>query len=164
MISPRDNSAQAENLTVFKATQAKSTDKVNRTKHMVPNREFRALASRMLTLRDNPQSHKTIGIASCSHNEGNTTLAGNLAVALNDAVEGQVLLIDCNEPKKTLLKRTRSPGWFELAFAKAQIDEVIQTTDSPKLSLISAGMDRSERLYLQSRSIGGRCPIAQGTL
>jgi Mrp family chromosome partitioning ATPase len=110
---------------------------VRHANHIQPNREFRALASRMLSLRENPEHHKTIGIASCSHNEGNTTLAGNLAVAINDAVDGEVLLVDCAEPKKS--SRMRSPGWFELVFGRGSLSELVQATDCPKLSVISSG-------------------------
>ena len=106
-----------------------------RTRHVLPNSHFRSVASRLLALREEG-AHKTIGIASCRENEGNSTVASNLAVAINNAVDGEVLLIDCVEP----YKRTLGPGWFDFVFGNADLQEVVRATETPKLSTISAGI------------------------
>ena len=106
-----------------------------RTRHVLPSRHFRSLASRLLALRE-VGTHKTIGIASCRPNEGNSTVASNLAVALSHAVQGEVLLIDCVEP----VRRTLGPGWFDFVFGNADLVDVVRDTETQRLSTMSAGI------------------------
>jgi protein-tyrosine kinase len=114
--------------------------KLPRAKHVVPGRQFRSLASRIISLRGDVLTNKTIGVASCSRNEGNSTVASNLAVAINAAVQGEVLLVDCVEPSKSQSKRRNHVGWFDFVFGEAELLDIIQSTDCPKLSVISAGL------------------------
>ena len=60
----------------------------------------------------------------------------NFGIAINNAVDGEVLLIDCVEPTK----RTLGPGWFDFVFGSAELLEVVRPTETPKLSTISAGI------------------------
>jgi len=106
-----------------------------RTRHVLPSRHFRSLASRLLALRE-VGTHKTIGIASSGPSEGNSTVASNLAVAISHAVEGEVLLIDCVEP----VRRTLGPGWFDFVFGNTDLIDVVRETETPRLSTISAGI------------------------
>ena len=106
-----------------------------RTRHILPSSHFRSVASRLLALREEG-AHKTIGIASCRENEGNSTVASNLTVAINNAIDGEVLLIDCVEPTKRIL----GPGWFDFVFRNVELLAVVRPTETPKLSTISAGI------------------------
>lgn len=105
-----------------------------RTRHVLPSRQFRGVASRLLALREAGAS-KTIGIASCGINEGNSTVASNLAVALSHAIEGEILLIDCVEP----IRRSTGPGWFDFVFGNADLVDIVRETDTPRLFAMSAG-------------------------
>ncbi len=109
--------------------------KPSRTRHILPCSQFRSVASRLLALRDEG-ARKTIGIASCRANEGNSTVASNLSVAINNAVDGEVLLIDCVEP----VRRSLGPGWFDFVFGNADLTDVVRETETPRLSTISAGV------------------------
>jgi polysaccharide biosynthesis transport protein len=61
---------------------------------------FEALRDRML-LHFGTVTHKPklVGISSCSHNGGGTTIAAGLAAALSETGEGKVLLVDMQQPK-----------------------------------------------------------------
>ncbi len=121
-----------------------------RTSHVLPNRQFRSVASRLLALRESGTS-KTIGIASCGVNEGNSTVASNLAVALSHAIEGEVLLIDCVEP----VRRSIGPGWFDFVFGNADLVDIVRETDTPRFFSMSAGnhLEPGDGTYNRSRMI-----------
>jgi len=111
-----------------------------RARQVTPGRHFHALASRLLSLRSDSNEHKTIGITSCSHGEGTSTVASNLAVAINNAISGEVLLVDCVEPRQTLSKKTINPGWIDLVFRDADLPDVVRPTDVPRLNVIGSGL------------------------
>lgn len=114
----------------------------------MPGRHFRSIATRLLALRE-PGVSKTIGVASCGHKEGNSTVASNLAVALSHAVEGEVLLIDCVDP----VRRALGPGWFDLVFGNADLVDVVRSTDTPRLFAMSAGalLEMGDGTYNRNR-------------
>jgi len=109
-------------------------------RQVTPGRHFQALASRLLSLRSDSNEHKTIGIASCSHGEGTSTVASNVAVAINDAISGEVLLVDCVEPSQTLSKTKTNPGWIDFVFRDADLLDVVYPTDVPRLNVIGSGL------------------------
>ncbi len=112
---------------------------VMRARHVVPSRHIRALASRLISLRAKSDEHKTIGITSVHDGTGTTTIASNLAVAVNSAVEGEVLLVDTVEPQKGHARRPKHPGWFDFVFGDAELSDIVMPTDVPKLSVIGYG-------------------------
>ncbi len=132
VIAPNESSAEGKSEVANGKIRVR---KPPRTRHVLPSRHFRSLASRLLALRE-VGTHKTIGIASCGPNEGNSTVASNLAVAISHAVEGEVLLIDCVEP----VRRTLGPGWFDFVFGNADLIDVVRDTETTRLSTISAGI------------------------
>lgn len=118
-----------------------------RSNHVLPSRHFRAISARILTLRE-PGTSKTIGVASNSIGEGNSTVASNIAVALAHAVEGEVLLIDCVEP----VRRSPGPGWFDLVFGNTDLIDVVRETDTPRLFAMSAGVPLEAGMGTYNRS------------
>jgi len=119
-----------------------------RIRHVLPGWQFRSVASRLLALRETGVS-KSIGIASWGANEGNSTVTSNLAVAITNAIEGEVLLIDCVEPTR----RSMGPGWFDLVFGNEDLVDVIRETDTPRLFAMSAGilLQRVDGTYNRTR-------------
>jgi Mrp family chromosome partitioning ATPase len=116
----------------------KST-KPTRARHVAPTRHTRGLASRVIALRANASEHKTIGITSCQSGMGSSTVASNLAVAINAAVDGEVLFVDAVERSRLIGKRPAHPGWFDFVFGEAELADVVRATDVPKLSVIGHG-------------------------
>jgi protein-tyrosine kinase len=121
------------------ADEKQKSSKPTRARHVLPTRQTRGLASRIISLRSNGNEHKTIGITSCQTGMGSSTVASNLAVAINAAIDGEVLLVDAVERSKALGKKESHPGWFDFVFGEAELTDVVRATDVPKLSVIGHG-------------------------
>lgn len=120
--------------------------RLSKAKHVRPSRHFQALASRVIGLRPTPNLAKAVGVASCFHGEGTSTVASNLAVALNSAVDGNVLIVEAVEPKQSLWKKQSGLGWFDLMFNGADLPDVIFPTDLPGLSILPCGTPPSKSM------------------
>jgi capsular exopolysaccharide synthesis family protein len=74
--------------------------------------------------------------------DGKTLVAANLAWVLTDNAEQQILLIDADMRKPDqdrLYGMRRAPGLSEYLREKCTLDEAVQATSMPNLSVMSAG-------------------------
>ena len=88
----------------------------------------------------------SLGITSCTHRAGVSTVAVNLAVAAAEAAMGPVLLVDANREHPTvhrLLRLRRSPGWWELLAGAVAEKDVLQPSRIANLSVVPAGTTRA---------------------
>ncbi len=84
---------------------------------------------------------KTILITSCHPGEGKTTTAVNTAVSLTQ-LDAKVLLIDCDLRQPTVQRRLDLPpenGLSTYLSSNTALDELIQTTSIPNLSVLPCG-------------------------
>lgn len=82
-----------------------------------------------------------ISVTSCAPSEGKSTVISNTAVTVAQSGK-KVLLIDCDLRKPVIHKKFGLPnkrGLTNYLLGEFSIDEVIQTTDVEKLSIITCG-------------------------
>lgn len=86
-------------------------------------------------------SPSTMMVCSSSPEEGKTTISSNLSISL--ALDGRkVLLIDCDLRKPRIhgiFKRHLQPGLSNYLTKSVSLEDIIQSTDVPNLSIIPAG-------------------------
>lgn len=112
-----------------------------------PDLKFRAIESYKLA-RTNlaysvlKQGCKKIVFTSCLPGEGKTTTSANMANSLAMQVDVKVLLVDCDlrKPKVNRFFNLKlSPGLTDYLVGMNRLDEIIQKTENPNLSVISSG-------------------------
>jgi len=84
---------------------------------------------------------KSIMVTSSGPSEGKSTTISNLAIVMAQA-DKRVLLIDADLRKPTVHHSFRLPNWMgltSLLVENRSITEVIQTTEVPKLSVLTSG-------------------------
>ena len=125
------------------AIQMKAKEKLGtvvKARYLVPSKHFRAIASRVLASREDSASSKAIGVVSCGRQNGNSTVVSNLAVAISEAIPGEVLLVD-----SVVKRKSRGPGWFEFVLGNVDLVDIVRSTDVKKLSVLPSG-------YMSSRN------------
>ena len=123
-----------------------------------------------LSLKPQSERIKTILVTSAGIGEGKTLLLSNLGIAA--ALNGRkVLLVDCNlrRPKVHLLfKLSNQFGVSDFLLEKTNLEDIIQPTGIPNLSMVSAGenMDAlrvippSGRMKQLAEAVGEKFEIA----
>ncbi len=84
---------------------------------------------------------KCIGITSPTPNEGKSTTAANLAIALSQ-IGKRVLLIDCDMRIPTIGSKFRiksTPGLSDYLVGEAKIEEVIRKAENCELHILASG-------------------------
>ncbi|HEY0792723.1 MAG TPA: polysaccharide biosynthesis tyrosine autokinase [Chthoniobacterales bacterium] len=110
-------------------------------KHIAFAESFRNLRSALLHLPPSVGSGRCISVTSAFPDEGKSTIAVNLAIALA-ATNSRILLIDTDVRRgrlHTLLKNKVSPGFSDLITKKRPADQVIHSTRMQNLMLMPAG-------------------------
>lgn len=107
-----------------------------------------AIAEQYRTLRTNLQrlnkEHpvQVVAFTSSIHNEGKTTTAVNLAVAVTYEINKKVLLVDCDLRKGTthkLLGLENRVGVSEYLYSESDLSDVIKKTPIPNLDIMVSG-------------------------
>ena len=110
------------------------------TNHTLVGEAYRALrTSILMSFAGSPP--KTILITSCQAGEGKTTTAINTATMLTQ-LDAKVLLIDCDLRLPSLHRRldiAPGNGLSTYLSSKTDLDELIQQTDIPNLSVLPCG-------------------------
>lgn len=108
---------------------------------------YRELADNFLSLRAR-RPLQTVAVASALPGEGASTVAIGLAHALAASGADETLLVDCNLRTPTLAGRlgvSEGPGVVEaVAGAVEDPRELVVPTDTASLSLLRAGVERSD--------------------
>jgi tyrosine-protein kinase Etk/Wzc len=133
---------RARNAGLLPMTESAPSDLVTISAPLSPGAEsYRMLRTGILFARDE-EPVKSIVVTSAVPEEGKTTTAANLAVAL--AQEGlRTLIIDCDLRRAKLhrLFRTgRSPGLVQVVQEQVPLGDAIRTTSLPGLSILPAGL------------------------
>lgn len=97
---------------------------------------FVSLANRIIALREDPESHKAIGICGCGPRQGASTVANQLTAALAGAIEGRVLLVQTS-PQGRHTKP--AAGWLDLLQFDLELADVIEDCDLPGVSVLPVG-------------------------
>ncbi len=98
-----------------------------------------AMLVRRLAAEGAPQA---IGLTSCAHKEGVSTVAANLAVAAASEPGGQVLLIDTkriHSQTEAMFGLPSGPGFSEWLSGRETRSACIQATSVPKLHVMGPG-------------------------
>ena len=142
VISPQNQ--RAEN-----SRKTRSTNAMSEIHWAIPNglvEEYTTLYQRvrqkLLSLQGDSQ---VIAIASCSRQEGVSTVAANLAGVLSQQNDGRILLIDTNMAHPTvhnILKTERSPGLTDVCVDNKIRRHTIQPTRLKNLHVLTAGMPK----------------------
>jgi Mrp family chromosome partitioning ATPase len=110
-------------------------------RHLVPSRQFAALAGRVMALKpsanSSTNSSTTVGIGSSVRGEGSTTVASNLAAALTAASSGDVLLINTVGIHQN--GRQRRAGWLDLVQGRIELLDAVQVTDTSRFYVMGVG-------------------------
>lgn len=91
---------------------------------------------------ENSLSTIVIGVAACEPNAGVSTIAGCLAVRAAEMQFGSVLLVDGNFSRARQHKNFKSKancGLADVLYRGATVEEAVNETDVPGLSLMTAG-------------------------
>lgn len=91
---------------------------------------------------DDGRLFSTLGVTSCYDGEGVSTVAAELAVAAACGGDRRVLLVDGNLPRPSLADRfgvAPGPGLAEVLLEQQDVEQAVQTTNVPHLSLLPAG-------------------------
>lgn len=120
--------------------------------------QYRTLRTNIKRLnKDNPV--KTLALTSSVHNEGKSTTAVNLAIAMSYEKDKKVLLVDCDLRKSRahiLLGMQNIRGLADHLNGKVKLEDVIRKTQISGLDLITAGVvptDPSELLGSQNMKV-----------
>jgi len=104
---------------------------------------FQSLADRIRSsLEGTVSGTHVIGVTSCHHGEGVSTVAANLAWCGVDAYDGAVLLVDAHPQRSTLASRfdlPESPGLTDLLLGNAKPLECVRRVGDSRLRLLPAG-------------------------
>lgn len=121
---------------------SKTSTSPKRTHGNGPSVHYQSLASNIIALRTDPKDHKSIGVCSCYKNEGVTTVAANLALAISRAIEGKVLVIQTdpsrNDLAKTFRLRTKT-GWTNLYSETCSLGDAVHKTNHDGYYVMAAG-------------------------
>ncbi len=113
---------------------------VVREPHGASAEEFRKIRANITSARPAP---RTLLVTSGTHGEGKSLFAANLALALLETRQGDVLVIDANlrRPEMAALLAARpGPGLSEvLTGAESDPGALVQTTEVPGLYFLAAG-------------------------
>lgn len=105
--------------------------------------EYRRILARILFPEDNAAEISSLLVVSASTKEGKTSIAANLAVALEQA-NRRVLLIDLSSQKPDIEKKfglTPGPGLSELLQSKESREDLIRRTAFENLGIVGPGTD-----------------------
>jgi hypothetical protein len=111
----------------------------------LPGRSAQAasLATKILSLRSNPQDPKSVGLTSLGEKAGHPKLIVQCAVALSEQIKGKVLLVQASPPKAAsskLLVCTKASipplGWKELVLGQSEASDSIASTNFSNLFLL----------------------------
>jgi len=86
---------------------------------------------------------QAIGITSCAHDEGVSTVAANLAVAAASEAVRPVLLVDtdfANSPTQSMFGLPPGAGFVDALSGDTKLPECIRETSIPNLHLMGPGM------------------------
>lgn len=101
---------------------------------------FRALLQRVSDFKSGLP--KSIGITAATSGEGTSTVAVGLAMAAARELEINVVIVDANleAPVQHLcFGVSQSDGWTDHLTNEDKLDNYIQTSNSPRISVVSAG-------------------------
>lgn len=110
-------------------------------KHIGFAESFRNLRSTLMLLPPSVRDRRCIAVTSAFPNEGKSTVAVNIAIALA-ATNSRVLLIDADLRRgklNQLLKVKTGPGFSDLLMRKSSVQQSIHTTRMQNLRLLPAG-------------------------
>jgi capsular exopolysaccharide synthesis family protein len=110
-------------------------------RHLAFAESFRNLRSSLLNLPGEFEARTCIAVTSAVPNEGKSTIAVNLAIALA-ATQARVLLVDADlrgGSLHQLLKADSEPGLSDLINAQCLLDQVLRPTVMPNLTLLPSG-------------------------
>ncbi len=99
---------------------------------------------RQIARRCAADESRVIGVTSCTHGEGATTVATNLAKSAARSDPSRVLLIDGNTEHPALHHEFSTPGakgWRHLLTGDSSVEDAIQATQWKNLSLITGGTE-----------------------
>ncbi len=105
--------------------------------------EYRRILARILFPEDNAAEISSLLVVSASTKEGKTSIAANLAVALEQA-NRRVLLIDLSSQKPDIERKfglTPGPGLSELLQNKESREDLIRRTAFENLGIVGPGTD-----------------------
>ena len=86
---------------------------------------------------------QAIGLTSCAHDEGVSTVAANLAVAAASEAMRPVLLIDTDfvaSAAQSMFGLSGGPGFVDALSGESKLPECIQSTSVPNLDLMGPGL------------------------
>ncbi|MBW0001653.1 MAG: polysaccharide biosynthesis tyrosine autokinase [Verrucomicrobia bacterium] len=110
-------------------------------KHIGFAESFRNLRSTLMLLPPSVRDRRCIAVTSAFPNEGKSTIAVNMAIALA-ATNSRVLLIDADLRRgklHQLLKVKTGPGFSDLLMRKSSVQQSIHTTRMQNLMLLPSG-------------------------
>jgi capsular exopolysaccharide synthesis family protein len=90
---------------------------------------------------DSPPAPRTLGLTSCASGEGVSTVAAQLAITAASAGQ-RVLLLDANLERPSLHRLfalKRGPGFAHALGEDSRLEDVIQSSALPNLSVLTAG-------------------------
>jgi len=85
---------------------------------------------------------RTVGFTSCVQKEGTTTVASHIAVQAAECADAKVLIVDANLVQPAMHKTfdvSFTPGLMDFATDDVDVDEIIQASTVPNLSILAAG-------------------------
>jgi polysaccharide biosynthesis transport protein len=110
-------------------------------KHIGFAESFRNLRSTLMLLPPSVRDRRCIAVTSAFPNEGKSTIAVNMAIALA-ATNSRVLLIDADLRRgklHQLLKVKTGPGFSDLLMRKSSVQQAIHSTRMQNLMLLPSG-------------------------
>jgi len=109
--------------------------------------EYRAL--RTCLLARNEDERFAYIVTSANPGEGKTVTCLNLAMVMAERAEMETIVIDCDLRKRSVAKlmgMKQTPGITEFLLGKVSLEQVIQPTCYPNLSVIAAGEADHDRV------------------
>lgn len=103
---------------------------------------YQTLAGNIVSLRVDANDHKAIGVCGVCAKDGVTTVATNLARAITNIIDGNVLLVQANLERSDLARIFRlrgQQGWADVYLEGESPHDVVTETRDEGLFVMSAG-------------------------
>jgi capsular exopolysaccharide synthesis family protein len=109
----------------------------------VPAEQYRFLRTNLLNRKTDQKPLRSLLLTSTLENEGKTTTSVNLAASIAIDLEKRVVLVDLDLRHGSLSRlynASGNPGAADVLEGRMTLDQVIQSTSTPRLSLVPRGV------------------------